>query len=225
MRKIWHISDTHGYHGLLNEPEGIDMVMHSGDCSNYRDRFRNEQEVRNFITWYSSLSIKHKIYVAGNHDTSIESGHITKENFTQAGIIYLEHESIEIDGIKIFGSPYTPEFCQWAFNVRRDQLHDYWKDIPEDTDIMVTHGPPKGALDLAYDRAGNLEFCGDEALRKRINQLNFKLVLFGHIHNNEGIINAGQVRRSGSNTICSNGSVVTDGKFGTLSSHGNIFEI
>ena len=70
--KIWHISDTHGYHDLLEIPEGIDMVIHSGDCSNPRDPYNNEPEVRGFIDWFSSLDIKYKVYVAGNHDTSLK---------------------------------------------------------------------------------------------------------------------------------------------------------
>ena len=61
--KIWHISDTHTYHGFLKVPEGIDMVIFSGDCSNPRDPYTNEHEVRNFITWFDSLKIKHKIFV------------------------------------------------------------------------------------------------------------------------------------------------------------------
>ena len=61
--KIWHISDTHTYHGFLKVPEGIDMVIFSGYCSNPRDPYTNEHEVRNFITWFDSLKIKHKIFV------------------------------------------------------------------------------------------------------------------------------------------------------------------
>ena len=79
--RIWHISDTHTYHGLLKVPTNIDMVIFSGDCSNPRDPYVNEQEVRNFITWFASLPIKHKVFVAGNHDTSIVKGLITKDNF------------------------------------------------------------------------------------------------------------------------------------------------
>ena len=79
--KIWHVSDTHTYHGLLNVPDDIDIVIHSGDCSNPSNPYNNEPEVRDFIHWFKSLPIKHKIYVAGNHDTSIEKGLITKKDF------------------------------------------------------------------------------------------------------------------------------------------------
>ena len=226
MMKIWHISDTHTYHGLLKVPEDIDMVIHSGDATNPRDPYASEQEMLNFISWFGSLPIKHKVFVAGNHDLCIERNLITKIDFMKNGIVYLENDYAEVEGIKIWGSPFTPSFGQgWAFNKKRSALHDIWKEIPDDVDIVVVHGPPKGILDLAYHQLNCIEFCGDEALRKRMYLLNPKLCLFGHIHNNDDIINAGTMKLSNHDTIYSNGSVVTDGKFGKLSSHGNTFEI
>ena len=226
MMKIWHISDTHTYHGLLKVPKDIDMVIHSGDATNPRDPYASEQEMLNFISWFGSLPIKHKVFVAGNHDLCIERNLITKIDFMKNGIVYLENDYAEVEGLKIWGSPFTPTFGQgWAFNKKRSALHDIWKEIPDDVDIVVVHGPPKGILDLAYHQLNCIEFCGDEALRKRMYLLNPKLCLFGHIHNNEDIINAGTMKLSNHDTIYSNGSVVTDGKFGKLSSNGNTFEI
>jgi Icc-related predicted phosphoesterase len=80
-------------------------------------------------------------------------------------------------------------------------------------------------LDLSYDRANNLENCGDRSLWNKIQIVKPKLMLFGHIHDNKDIINAGTRTIRGLDTIFSNGSVVTDGKFGRLSSNGNILEI
>ena len=224
--KIWHISDTHTFHELLQTPEGIDMVIHSGDCSNPRDPYNNELEVRKFIDWFSSLDIKYKVYVAGNHDTSIEKKLVTKADFNEYGIVYLENESYEIEGIKIFGSPYTPLFGNWAFMKARHKLDRVWdKAIPDDSDIVVVHGPPKGVLDLSYDRRGKLEFCGDKSLMNKLKIVEPKFMMFGHIHNNEDIVNTGTRKIYGLDTIFSNGSVVTDRKFGKLTSQGNIFEI
>lgn len=224
--KIWHISDTHTFHGLLTIPENIDMVIHSGDATNPREPLPNKIEMENFIEWYKSLPIKYKIFVAGNHDTSIERKHITKENFKDNGIIYLENESVEIEGIKIWGSPITPTFgIGWAFNKQRMKTHEVWKQIPTDTDIVITHGPPSTILDLSYNRENELEFCGDTSLKKRIFEIKPKLSLFGHIHNCEDIINSGVRKIPNIDTIFSNGSVVTDGKFGKLCSNGNVFDI
>lgn len=220
--KIWHISDTHTYHGFLEVPEDIDMVIFSGDCSNPRDPYKNEQEVRNFITWFDWLKIKHKVFVAGNHDSSIEKGLITKENFETCNIHYLENTSVIVDGFKIFGSPYTPTYGDWSFMKAAFKLDRMWEGvIDDDTDIIITHGPCKGILDLAEDRNRNLELCGDKSLLNRIKEINPILHCFGHLHNDKEIVNRGTRTVDGLKTIFSNGSVVTDRKFGLLHYHGN----
>jgi Icc-related predicted phosphoesterase len=224
--KIWHISDTHTFHNLLEIPENIDMVIHSGDATNPKEPYSNKVEMENFIFWFSQLPIKYKVFVAGNHDVSIEKKLITQLDFNSKGIIYLENSFIEIEGLKIWGSPITPTFgIGWAFNKNRAKTHEVWKQIPGDTDIVVVHGPPKGMLDLSYNRKNELELCGDNSLTKRMLDLKPKLCLFGHIHNFKDIINAGIKKLSIMDTIFSNGSVVTDAKFGKLSSNGNIFDI
>jgi len=92
MIKIWHISDTHCLHNQLIIPDGIDMIIHSGDCSNNRDTAINSNQVVDFINWFSNLQIQHKVFVAGNHDVSIERRLITPELIRSLGIIYLENE-------------------------------------------------------------------------------------------------------------------------------------
>jgi len=172
------------------------------------------------------LPIKHKVFVAGNHDVAIERNWITRDHFIEKDIVYLQNESITLDGVNIWGSPFTPSFGEgWAFNKKRDKLHNVWATIPDDINIVISHGPPKGILDLSYSRENVLEFCGCNALKKRMLQLQPELCLFGHIHNCEDLINAGTTKLSAYKTIYSNGSVVTDGKFGKLSSNGNILEI
>jgi Icc-related predicted phosphoesterase len=224
--EILHISDTHSYHDLLKIPENIDIVIFSGDCSNWRNPITNEPEVRDFIDWFSKLPMLYKVFVAGNHDSSIESGLVSREDFSANNIIYLENEDVTIEGFKIWGSPYTPTFGNWCFMKQRSKLDKLWQSIPVDTNIIVVHTPPKGVLDLSYSREHELEFCGCSALKKRVIKLpNLKLVCFGHIHNNKDITNAGIMKLSNQDTIFSNGSVVTDGKFGKISSQGNIIEL
>jgi Icc-related predicted phosphoesterase len=207
-------------------PYDIDMIIHSGDCSNPRDPYNNEPEVRDFIDWFKMIPVKYKIYVAGNHDTSIEKKFVTKKDFENAGVIYLENESVEIEGIKFFGSPHTPQFGQWAFMKDRVKLERFWRmAIPEDTDVIITHGPPRGVLDKSYDKNHNMESCGDKSLLNRILEVQPAYCLFGHIHNCKDIINAGITKLSTCDAWFSNGSVVTDGKFGKLTSNGNIIEI
>lgn len=229
--KILHISDTHGFHAMMPASQfvGIDIVVHSGDCSNWRDPYRNEPEVRSFIEWYKNVPVKHKIYVAGNHDTSIERRFVTPADFHSAGITYLENETTEILGVKFWGSPITPTFFDWAFMKARDKIHKVWAAIPDDTDVLIVHGPPKGVRDLSFDRNGNLEMCGDTSLMKRCYALRdtLKLCCFGHIHNMEGIeTNQGVSRYSRTKTVFSNAACVYDGHFDLgLTSHGNILEL
>lgn len=104
-------------------------------------------------------------------------------------------------------------------------MHEFWQKMPDDIDILVVHGPPKTILDLSYDRLNNLESCGDRALLNRIKSIKPKLVLFGHIHNNSDIVNGGTRTIPGLDTVFSNGSVMCDGKFGMLTSNGNILTI
>ena len=228
--KLLHISDTHGFHVQfpVDRFDGVDIVVHSGDCSNWRDPARNESEVRLFIDWYKDLPVKHKIYVAGNHDTSIERRMITPADFAEAGIIYLENAATTIEGIKFWGSPHTPQFGEWAFMKKRETINRVWDTIPEDTDILIVHGPPKGVRDLSFDRHGKLEYCGCSALMKKCFKMKdqLKYVLFGHIHDMDDVQNQGVSHYSKTPTIFSNATCVDDGKFDTgLTSFGNIFEI
>jgi Icc-related predicted phosphoesterase len=226
--KILHISDTHGFHKDLPERvfDNIDVVIHSGDCSNWRDPARNLNEVHDFAEWYMTVPVKHKIYVAGNHDTSIERRMFKQVNFEDRGIVYLEHDSVIIDGVKIFGSPYTPTFGEWAFMKSRETINRVWETMPTDIDVLVTHGPAKGVRDLSEEFNGELKQCGDSALMKWIFMYKPKAHLFGHIHDMKGINNQGLSKYSKSPTKFSNAACVTDGRFDLgLTSHGNIITI
>lgn len=176
--KLWAISDTHNRHEELIVPEDIDIVIHAGDAASIKDPYRNENELKSFLEWYSSLPIKHKIYIPGNHDTSLQARLLKEEQFPE--IDTLIHRSIKIeDRVKIFGSPYQPQFGHnWAFNRKPNTLWKLWQDIPDDTDILVTHCPPKHILDLSKDKYN----CGDLHLYNRIKEVQPKYHFFGHIH-------------------------------------------
>lgn len=227
--KILHISDTHSMHDQIpiNRFDGVDMIIHSGDCSNSPFLASSNREIMEFLEWYHKVPVKYKIFVAGNHDTAIERKAVTRETMHAYGIHYLENESIEIEGLKIWGSPITPTFGQWSFMKARDKTHFVWDTIPDDTDILVVHGPPKGVRDLTYNRKNKLEMCGDKSLVTAIMRVKPKLVLFGHIHNFKDIENQGvSTYHRLPNTKFSNASMVEDGKFAYgLTSFGNIFEI
>jgi len=237
--RIWFISDTHQKHGFLDIPDNIDMVLFGGDATNPKDPALNTNEMLDFLEWFNSLThIKYKVMIPGNHDTSIEKGMVSRGDIPES-IIFLEHESVTIEGIKIFGSPYTPKFgTDWAYNVPRGKaIKSYWDEIPEDTRILLTHGPPKGVLDLTqYDsrlgNTGNSYFqCGCKDLLERVKIIQPEYHLFGHIHTEENCPNSGILQIQNCSTTFINGSVVDygrsemDQKRKMLVNNGFIFEI
>jgi len=225
--KLLHISDTHGYHRLLNIPKDIDIVVHSGDFSNYYDVYKNEPEAKDFIQWFGNLDVEYKVLICGNHDALGYHWNTEFRNLCTAfGIIYLENEECYIEGRKFWGSPNTPNFGNWYFMKSRDKMDKHWSHVPDDIDVFVSHGPCKTILDLSIDRDNKLEFCGDKSLYNHVvNRIKPKLFLHGHIHNHKDINNQGIFQLPNHPTIFSNGSVVADGKFGILTNQGNIFEI
>ena len=224
--KVLSISDTHGNHHLLNKDwEQYDIIIHAGDAANSRDVGFNANEMLSFLDWYESLPTKYKIFVPGNHDTSVERGNLIDWS-KYPSVILLDHKPIEIEGINFFGSPYTPTFHDWAYNIKRSKISIYWQDIPPNTDILITHGPPKGILDLTINQDKSLELCGDKSLLNRVLTINPLVHIFGHLHNCKGIINAGIRRFPGNRqTVFINASCVTDGRMGEISSDGIEFEI
>lgn len=179
--KIVCLSDTHNCNAQIDVPDG-DILIHAGDAT-----IRGTQaEVQDFLQWFSALPHEHKIFVAGNHDRLYETDNQFARRLTaDFKIEYLQDSFIEIENLKIYGSPWQPRFYDWAFNLNRGaELAEKWKLIPDDTDILITHGPPNGILD-EVPRKYWVENTGCEELRKKVGELskkNLKLHIFGHIH-------------------------------------------
>lgn len=187
--KILLFSDTHGKESELILPNvEVDMAIFAGDAGTYKNPHQNIQSVLNFIDWYASVpNIKHKIWIGGNHCTSIEAGLVDAKTLSkEKNLIYLEDETIEIDGLKIFGSPWTPQFHSWSFNAQRgEEINKHWQLIEPNTDIIITHGPPANCdfLDRCMD--GQKVGCSD--LTKRIVETkSCFLNIHGHIHEGYG---------------------------------------
>lgn len=187
--RTWFFSDTHSMERKLVVPD-VDMAIFCGDAGTYKDPIRNQKGVLDFIEWFEELPIKHKIFIAGNHDTSIEAGYVRPKELCKS-CVYLEHESVQIEGFKIFGSPWTPVFYDWAFNAIQEQLVNLWNEIPEDTDIVITHGPAGGIMDRC-SRDGYRAGCGE--LYSRLRTIQPKVHAFGHIHENTGIQKMGNTK-------------------------------
>ena len=179
MARIVCLSDTHNYNEIIAVPDG-DILIHAGDAT-----IRGTQyEIEAFLSWFSSLPHKYKIFVAGNHDWLYEldnrRARLLTANFN---IKYLQDSSIEINNLKIYGSPWQPRYYDWAFNLNRgSEIAEKWKMIPKDTDILITHGPPFEIL----DKTPTGDFVGCEELRKFVEKLLPKAHIFGHIHHGYG---------------------------------------
>lgn len=231
--KIWHISDTHSKHAQLT-PQVCDVIVHSGDFSNSRQLDKSRSEIADFIEWFAALDAQHKVLVPGNHDMALFHKRYLADEIP-SNIIYLDNEQVVIEGVKFYGSPFTPTHGgTWAWATARDKLHVYWDAIPEDTNVLITHGPPMGVLDKAwrYDAVSTtestamkyIEQTGCRNLMTRVMLIKPQAHLFGHLHNMRDIYNAGTAKISGIDTIFSNASCVEDGTLNVVN-NGNIIYV
>jgi Icc-related predicted phosphoesterase len=178
MTRIVCLSDTHNCNDEISVPDG-DILIHSGDAT-IRGTIA---EIVLFNEWLANLPHKHKIFVAGNHDWLFETNPASARKLLDGKIIYLQDSSIEIEKFKIYGAPWQPRFYDWAFNLNRGrEMAEKWNLIPQDTDILITHGPPNGILDLTPQG----DFAGCEELRRRVEEISPKAHIFGHIHSGYG---------------------------------------
>lgn len=178
--KVVLISDTHGLHHQLVMPKG-DILIHTGDVSERG----TATEIKDFLDWFSAQNYRYKIFIAGNHDFYFEQKTIIKiKKIIPPNIYYLNDEILEIEGLKIWGSPITPiPTRRWAFNRNRgEDIQKKWNLIPCGLDILMVHGPAKGVLDYTIKK----ENVGCQNLLKTIEKQRPKMVVFGHIHEARG---------------------------------------
>lgn len=213
------ISDTHNRTMELENtlPSG-DVLLHAGDFT----QISSKEEIIHFNDFLGKVkeNFKHIVVIAGNHEMTFDSnwypdGSKYQKMFGEEPLsaddskklltncTYIEEESIDLFGIKIFGSPWQPEFADLGFNeCRGEKILQKWNKIPNDTDILITHGPPLGIGDkcVGRNRAGCMEL-----LMTIMDRVRPKYHLFGHIHEHYGIwddgvtkyMNASHVTRSG----------------------------
>jgi Icc-related predicted phosphoesterase len=181
--KIVFISDVHCKQEELVIPP-CDLLVSCGDFS----MLGKQNEVRAFHTWMNRQPAKHLISVMGNHEINVEANFgLSKEIALEVcpRVHFIEEGLIEIEGVKIWCSAHTPEFCDWAYNVPRGyEIKRHWDMIPDNIDILVTHGPPFGVLDTV--RGG--PHLGCEELIKAVERVKPLIHAFGHIHDSFGKI-------------------------------------
>ena len=175
------ISDTHTKHHFLQLPiKNRHMIVHCGDITNRG----NLRDIEDFARWMKSLEYEHAIVIAGNHDFCFFSENKKEaiEILNVYGIHYLQDNSITIDGKVFYGMPWTPTFYDWAFmKDPGDDMKKVTDKIPLNTDVLISHGPPRGIFDEVVERNITMH-VGSEELRDRILEVKPTVVAFGHIH-------------------------------------------
>jgi len=228
--KLICVSDSHNRHAEISLPKLSEeelentVFIHAGDFTD----LGLPKEVKSFELWLRSLPFKNKIVIAGNHDLCCESYEKTRRamyrlpyeaDWTSTQVpyrvynaTYLNQESFTINGINFYGEPRTPEFYDWAFNVKREDMKHVWELVPENTDVLITHGPPLNYGDAVYKRMAGMatrENVGCKFQLEMIkNHPNLKVVVCGHIHPANGSYDL--VKNNGDVVKIINASVVNE---------------
>lgn len=180
VMRIVCLSDMHGlpYDAVI--PEGDVLVVAGDVCLR-----GHPNELKRFNDFLGELPHPYKLFIAGNHDWPLYHGTPKQIQTVVSNAIYLQDSGVDIDGVRFWGSPWQPEFMGWAFNLPRGQaLAAKWALIPDDTDVLVTHGPPFGILDQVIK--GEHVGCGD--LLAAVQRIKPKVHVFGHIHEAYGML-------------------------------------
>lgn len=189
--KLVYFSDTHNRHEELELPKG-DILIFGGDMS----KQGTPKEVLSFLKWFNKQTHQYKILIAGNHDICLDpsKGAIDEEVanymafYTQYYAInhYLNNSDCEIEGIRFWGSPYSPGHDKygWAFQRKRNELGEIWEHIDNEPHIIITHCPPYKKRDVNLETYENV---GCEHLMHKVQDLSPDLHLFGHIHESYGL--------------------------------------
>lgn len=182
MTRVVCISDTHSQNLTTkwSWPDG-DILLHAGDLT----AKGSLESIKKVCRELSQLPYRYKVVIAGNHDRAFWEGKI---GYTDAwkllpGIIVLEDESVELLGLRIYGSSWI-KFKNGKYPFEIEALADMWENIPDNTDILLTHMPPlSGILDVNYHG----EWCGSHSLLSAVkDRVKPKLHCFGHIHGGYG---------------------------------------
>jgi Icc-related predicted phosphoesterase len=183
--RVAAVADLHGY---LPEVPDCDVLVIAGDIarvSDHRPAFQARWPAERFGPWLEGVPAARVVGIAGNHDFVFESA----PESVPAGLrwTYLQDGGATIDGVRFWGSPWTPWFLDWAFNAPRDDedesfLSRLYDTVPGDTDVVVIHGPPAGFGDLTARGVR----VGSEAFLRLIDRVDPSLALFGHIHEDRG---------------------------------------
>jgi Icc-related predicted phosphoesterase len=178
--KLICISDTHS--NFPKTPKG-GILIHAGDLTNKG----TEEQLRAGLEWLEKQPSAVKILVPGNHDFIFQREPEKARGMCEEhNIVLLMDEEYRAEGLWFWGSPWQPWFHDWAFNLKRGpEIQAKWDRIPQDTDVLITHGPAMGFLDATPRAVGDGIGCED--LMRTMLQIQPKLHVFGHVHHSYGV--------------------------------------
>jgi Icc-related predicted phosphoesterase len=188
--KLVCLSDTHGDHRQVVVPAG-DVLLHAGDLTAHGA----QADFEDFLAWFSAHPHRHKLFIAGNHDLFLESSEsIAQQLLAGTDVTWLNDSGVCIDGVNFWGSPITLRFHDWAFmREPGDDIAKHWQQIPANTDVLLTHGPPHHILDTVQRPDNTEEHTGCPQLRDTVLRVQPRVHLFGHIHEGHGALHCGGV--------------------------------
>jgi Icc-related predicted phosphoesterase len=200
--KVVAVSDLHGN---LPAIPPCDLLLLAGDITpveSHRLPFQAQWLDTTFRAWLRQVPARKVVAVAGNHDLIFErAAHEVPRDLPWT---YLQDSGITWEGLRIWGTPWQPWFYDWAFNLYEPDLLAKWALIPPGTDVLLLHGPPHGYGDGVPQRDGHVRHTGSPGLLARIEAIQPRLCVYGHIHEGRGEWRLGR-------TVLANVTLVDDG--------------
>jgi Icc-related predicted phosphoesterase len=179
-------SDIHGNIKDIEIPE-CDILLIAGDIGRHgRQIYKDANWLGyDFNPWLEKQPAKHIVMTPGNHDIIFQDA---LKLVPKLSCNVLIDELVEIEGLKIYGSPWQTRFYDWGFNLTEDKLKLVWDKIPADIDILLVHSPPFGIMDMTQHPGYPCKRIGSRSLAERIKVIRPKYVVFGHNHGEPGVI-------------------------------------
>lgn len=175
MKSLCIVADTHRKHRELAIPK-CDILIHCGDfCTFERE---DEKTLADADAWFAEAPAGHVVCIGGNHDFLLQN-----RQFRFGHATYLEDSGVEIGGLSIYGSPWCPDLSGFAYYATEEKLIEKWKMIPTGVDVLITHTPPLGILDVPSSGA---VYLGCPHLRSELRRIKPRLHVFGHVHASHG---------------------------------------
>jgi Icc-related predicted phosphoesterase len=178
------MSDTHRLHRTITAPMQGDLLIHSGDFTFFCEE---THVLRDFNDWLGELPFRYRVVVPGNHERLMHTRPELRRLITNATL--LVNEAVTIEGMRLWGSPVTGDDTAFGCATAEERRALY-ASIPEDTDILITHGPPHGILDVEFRGGGISRGCPE--LLAAVQRVKPQVHIFGHVHASRGATRIGE---------------------------------